>query len=122
MVAKHLSLLALALLQHADALLVGAAGVHLRRASIHSMYMKDSSDAALNSGEACHLLSDTQRGAIHDMVASDENDMGNPRNKIIDSIYVECDQPSEDPNMTCAHAASLLLYLGSSPFFFLTRF
>ena len=63
-----------------------------------------------------------ERGAIHDMVASDGDDMGSPRNQVIDSLYVECDQPSEDPNMTCAHAASLLLYLGSSPFFFLTRF
>lgn len=39
------------------------------------------------------------QNAIHEMIASD--DIPSDREAVLDNLFVECDEPSDDPNMTC---------------------
>jgi len=51
--------------------------------------------------EACNLLSDRQRASIHTMLGDQDHASDDGRNAVLDKIFVECDEPSEDPSVTC---------------------
>jgi len=100
---SRLTLLLASLLPLASALVVTSStprpfGMHLSRADVLRVSMYSKMDAS--DGDACNLLNDKQRASIKEMVASNEDDV-DARNQVLETLVVECDEPSEDPSMTC---------------------
>ena len=100
---SRLTLLLASLLPLASALVVTSStprpfGMHLSRSDVLRVSMYSKMDAS--DGDACNLLNDKQRASIKEMVASNEDDV-DARNQVLETLVVECDEPSEDPSMTC---------------------
>ena len=49
--------------------------------------------ASADDGSACHLLSFEQERVLRDIIGTDEHGILKP--------FVECDQPADDPSLTC---------------------
>jgi hypothetical protein len=83
-----------------SALVIGSSSriVELHRAPATNMkFVSDENAGGL--ADECRILSDTQRKIVHELFGNDGS--GNPES-VIDDLVAECDEPSEDPSMTCA--------------------